>query len=274
MWDWIVSAWDWVTTNLTDIKDILWIVFTFIATFVAILTYRRARFTLLQPLRSEVIKRQTDLLVSLSDFFDSDILFSIKLDYSNIIKFNIIKIMANNGFEFRDKTILNDIDKQFAGALLDSELFVQSTKILKQSNNNSDSVLESEMDEAPHKYEIKETDINKDKINQVFYTIQYFSCLRELKQFIDNPFMPKKIKKLLEELEHDIGHNLSVIMKVLNEFYTKYKSENYSLNDDVSISDICSAIDNRFVSVRKNHNTNIRKVKDLISDYLMVDKKW
>lgn len=30
----------WIWTNISTIKDILWIIFTFIATFIAILTYR------------------------------------------------------------------------------------------------------------------------------------------------------------------------------------------------------------------------------------------
>jgi len=59
---------DWLSENITWIKDIFWVVFTSIATIVSIKTYIRAKSTILQPLRTEVIKRQTDLLVELLSF--------------------------------------------------------------------------------------------------------------------------------------------------------------------------------------------------------------
>ena len=65
-----MKIWNWVLANLSDIKDLFWIVFTLVTTVVAVLTYRRAKMTLLQPLRSEVIKRQTDNLVCLLDYLD------------------------------------------------------------------------------------------------------------------------------------------------------------------------------------------------------------
>ena len=54
-----VSILDYITSlveNIGIVKDILWIIFTLIATIVAVLTYKRARLTFLQPLRSEVVK--------------------------------------------------------------------------------------------------------------------------------------------------------------------------------------------------------------------------
>lgn len=53
----------WIISNISWIKGVLWVIFTLMATVIAILTYKRARYTLLQPLRSEVVKRQTELLV-------------------------------------------------------------------------------------------------------------------------------------------------------------------------------------------------------------------
>ncbi len=51
---------------------VLWIIFTLIATVIAVLTYKRARYTILQPLRSEVIKRQADLLIEIMEAFSDD----------------------------------------------------------------------------------------------------------------------------------------------------------------------------------------------------------
>ena len=55
----------WLKRNAAPLRDISTIIFTLIATTVAILTYRRARISLFQPLRTEVVKRQADILLAL-----------------------------------------------------------------------------------------------------------------------------------------------------------------------------------------------------------------
>ena len=258
MIDWIVAAWNWIVANMTNLKDFLWIVFTFIATLVAILTYRRARHTLLQPLRTEVIKRQTDLLVNLLDYFDESVLYSFKLDYCNIVSFNVIKLLERYGINFSDDTILKEIEEERAGAIFDKNIFLQS----------SDSKAESE-----NQYKVNKVNLNNDKVEEVFFTKQHFMCKRELVNYANNPFMPKKIKKLLNEIESDINDNLSMLMKLLNEFYTKINSEQI-LDEGFLVNEVCSAVYNEFNTRSKKHDEKIKKIKELIGQYLMVDKKW
>ena len=86
----MISIVKWIKVNIVFIKEFSGIVFTSIATVIAILTYRRARYTLLQPLRSEVIKRQTDLFVSLLDFIrDKEHRLIDKIGYRDIVFTNM-----------------------------------------------------------------------------------------------------------------------------------------------------------------------------------------
>lgn len=79
-----------LSENITWIKDIFWVVFTSIATIVSIKTYIRAKSTILQPLRTEVIKRQTDLLVELLSFLlDRQKDFYFKIDYFGLVNTNV-----------------------------------------------------------------------------------------------------------------------------------------------------------------------------------------
>ena len=75
----------WSSNNISTIKDILWIIFTLIATVIAVLTYKRARYTILQPLRSEIIKRQTDLLIDIMEAFSDDNQLILDLDLYKIV---------------------------------------------------------------------------------------------------------------------------------------------------------------------------------------------
>lgn len=86
----------WIISNISWIKDVLWVIFTLIAIIIAILTYRRARYTLLQPLRSEVVKRQTELLAELPEYIaGSKKIINFGIDYMGIIACNAYKLLEN-----------------------------------------------------------------------------------------------------------------------------------------------------------------------------------
>ena len=52
---------EFLKSNISWIKDVFVVVLTSVATVIAILTYLRAKETILQPVRTEVIKRQTEI---------------------------------------------------------------------------------------------------------------------------------------------------------------------------------------------------------------------
>ena len=56
---------DFISTNIGWVKDSFTTIFAITGTVLAILTYRRARYTILQPIRNEVIKKQSELLTNL-----------------------------------------------------------------------------------------------------------------------------------------------------------------------------------------------------------------
>lgn len=60
-----------IKTNIGWIRDMSWIIFTCVATVTTILTYIRAKETILQPVRAEVIKRQTEIMAKILEFIDS-----------------------------------------------------------------------------------------------------------------------------------------------------------------------------------------------------------
>jgi len=55
---------DFIKENISWLKDLFTLLFVGTGTVVAILTYRRARATILQPIRTEVIKKQSEILSS------------------------------------------------------------------------------------------------------------------------------------------------------------------------------------------------------------------
>ena len=269
--------WPWLINNLETIKDILWIVFTFAATVVAILTYRRARFTLLQPLHTEVIKRQTDLLVELLDFlYDDGVNFYFKIDYMGIVACNSYLLLKEYGFILKDDEIGKIVDENKGGML-----------ILKESGTLSSIKLPSVFEKKPDEQSVQNeiTAHSKEKyekaqsgfadIECLYLTKQFSDCMKTLDHFIDNPFIPSSIQQLLVELRNDIFYNLKVIMKTtLEQFIIQLCNigSKASENDPLPIQH--QAIYNSFQRKSRHHQPKIDRIRKITREYLMIDKKW
>ena len=99
-----------IKNNISWVQSFMSIIFTFAATVVSILTYKRAKSTVLQPIRNEVIKKQAEILQDLLKFLRSEI------DYFPILSMNVILYLDELGFVLRnhEETIKN-IRKQTWG---------------------------------------------------------------------------------------------------------------------------------------------------------------
>lgn len=75
------------------------IIFTGSATIVAILTYIRAKEKFLQPIRTEVIKKQTEILTEILEVFSKhEFSLDRALDYVNVAQINALNILFEYGF--------------------------------------------------------------------------------------------------------------------------------------------------------------------------------
>lgn len=268
--------WTWVTNNITTIKDILWIVFTLAATIVAILTYRRARHTLLQPLRTEVIKRQTDLLIELLDFlYNGNLDLHFKIDYIGLITHNTLILMDDYGFVFKD-TNREEIKNQFSGVLiLKKSGSISSIELpsIFTKNNSSKNVEKEKIDESKDKYfSAKHGNVDLEILR---LTQSFVGFKSELKRFIDNPFMPTDIKKLLLKLNEDIEYNLKIVMKeTLEDFIVQLCTTEHDFYNDNSLNIHLEAIYNNFQRKSIHHQTVIDSIRETTREYLKIDQKW
>ena len=269
--------WTWFVSNLEIIKDILWIVFTFLATLVALLTYRRARYTLLQPLRTEVIKRQTDLMVELLEFlYDDGINFFYKIDYMGIVSCNYYLLMKEYGFVLKDDEVGKTVDKNISGMLILKENgSISSIKLPRVFEKTPDeqAVQKEIIVHSKEKYENAKLGIVD--IECLYLTKQFSECDKMLKHFIDNPFMPFSIQQLLKELRNDIFYNLKVVMKGnLERFVIQLCHIGSEASEDKPVPIQYQAIYNDFQRKSKHHQSKIDKIRKITREYLMVDKKW
>ena len=119
---------EYLRENSNWIKDISTVIFTGTATVLAILTFIRAKATILQPKRTEVTKKQTeiisDFLTQTSENGDS---LDTGLDYINLLNYNVDLALRDYGLIDIDKNSdkYKDYEQNIAGWIqfLDGDIF-------------------------------------------------------------------------------------------------------------------------------------------------------
>lgn len=262
----------WLWDNLSAIKDILWIIFTLIATIIAVLTYRRARYTILQPLRSEVIKRQTDLLIEVLEAFSDDNRMMKNLDLFQIVTLNTYKVLIQCGHTLSGSEILQkECDKNLVGGLIvkqGSQLEMFEKPEPFQESGKEEDKTDAEIGRRFCEY-LKEGKID---IEIIYLTGKYYESMKKYQDLLDDTFLSKEIRVFLEEIIRNIYDDITVTLKQILEDVALHACERKKNNEKFSINTI--GIYNEFNDKRHDNSRLIAKVRERIRDYLMIDRKW
>lgn len=265
----------WIIENISWIKDMLWVIFTLIATAIAILTYRRARYTLLQPLHSEVVKRQTELLMNLLEFLPGEkgeIDFAI--DYEGILVYNAHKLLELCDYKLTDESIGENVHKNSGGFMLLKELEELKNFFVPYDSFNLDekTILKRQADYRKHiKKQIVEDHVVE--LEVIYLTKKHSDTIAEFKKFRDNPLTPKIIQNCLSQFLDDIDYNIKVpLLSELSMFILNAATIASDKNSPIKFT--YQALYNDFIRQRRSHAPIIKELTNNIRKYLLVDAKW
>jgi hypothetical protein len=258
---------DFIKANISWIKDIFTVIIAITATVISILTYHRAKATILQPIRNEVVKKQSILLSDLLEFLSGDI--DKKIDYLNIVSSTAYLTLKMYGFIFKDeKEHVNKIMDFVAGHLYcgDSDIIRDVELVNKFTKKNDDGE-----DIGKIRYEeLKKGVIN---IEWIAVTKDYYSFYTKLKDYSNNPFLPSTIQIILNNMIKNIDNNLLIILKeVIADFLKEFSTEYFSKGNILPISNF--GLYNDFNHKKVNHKMNIDILKKSIRTHLKIDDKW
>ena len=133
---------EFLKINSSWIKDLFTIIFAGTATILAILTYRRAKATILQPKRIEVTKKQTEILSNfLTIISDNHNSIDNALDYIGLFSYNVDLILREYGLIEIDRSSegYKEMNSNIAGWLqfLENDIhdFVFINQVISFINN-------------------------------------------------------------------------------------------------------------------------------------------
>lgn len=238
---------DFLSANTGWIKDLIIAICTIIATIYAVKTYIRAKATILAPKRNEVIKIQTQLLVDfLKSTTDNAGNIDSSLEYLSVFTQNYFfdKLKLDMPSLKNDEEMFNQINSSIAGWYNKSE---NDAGVQLMIGNLDDLIWQLE------KLKI---------IPLVIITKKAMATIVNIRDLINNPFIPDEIVTMLKHLLENITHNYFVIMP------TCYDSARSITPPHIMVSY------QEFERQRRQHKEDSEKLNAVIRKYLGINDKW
>lgn len=258
-----------IKSNIVWIKDVFAIIFSGTATVIAILTYLRAKDTLLQPVRTEVIKRQSELLTEILELL-SKREFSIdhSLDYIKIAHMNTFKVLNDYGYIFKDHDkILDEIKKESYGIMFCGENNIVEDAIVVgmfPEQDHSDQTSEEIRKAGLEKLQLLKKGVTK--IDKILISQEHMDFIRKISDYANNPFLPQSVQVVLQQILYEVNLNLKNYLKdTLKDFLVRFARENKT---EISPTGVYNEWNHR----RIHHNQVLIKLRETIRDYLKIDR--
>lgn len=255
---------DWATA----IDKVFETLFFIVAGLVTFFTYLKAKETILQPMKTEIFKKQLDEL-------------------SNVLKLfvGVDEISLRNQFSFEKLTtgnflaLYDDYGKHFFDLKIKEEDRFYNKKDFPCGYFNGEdlSIRDSYIDGMPKDNNVKIID---NRVRAVLWGKYKYAGIRIPKEYLDtmdkftsvleSPLLPKKCAKLIEEYIRIVRKNATLINKIIND-HTQEFPEKYPSIEDLQKSKIDwlnNKYNEEFIPLKPKAN----EIVDFIRGYWMSDK--
>ena len=260
---------------ISTIKDIVNICFFIITAVIGILTYSKARKTLLQPIKTEVFKLQLTIFTEIMELFNG----KGEMDLRKY--FALEKVLTVNAV-----SLLDTYSNNFFGTEIKQEDRPYSRKdcpftIVKAEFLEKYSELVSTPIQEQDAYEesiFPSSNLTKAELSALWdsYTTPLLQIPREtseaqerLTRLLSSPVLPSKCVTLIKEILDASSRNISLIFNVLDEI-VKDIPEKYPTFDDLTRSNL-AWIYNKYNQMLIPLEPLSSQLTDYLRDYLKTD---
>lgn len=199
---------------LTVTRDVVQIAFWLLAGTVAILTYRQARRTVLQPIRTEVFKEQLKIMSETMSLFigKNELALRDDFDFKALFNANACFLLDSYvasifGEQFDpDKRPYNPLDCPMK--ILSMDALVKSSKAQTNLSNSAIDV---------HYSQVWIGDWKSYRTINLYLNKQCCEMNQSITRILENPLLPLKLAELLSEYLNLVAKNQFVLMEILDD---------------------------------------------------------
>lgn len=251
----------WLEVTVNIIQGLFFIIIAYLA----VLTYRSARKTILQPIRTEVFKEQLSIINELGQHFigKDEIMLRGDLDFENLIIANSLDMMdsyahAVLGIEIDAEKRPYSHDKCPISLISVEDLRAYGAYTTEERKLDGDKLEEPST-----------IDWSKYKVIEIHLTNKHCEAMEKLRMVIRNPLLPKECKEILTKYLDIIQDNITLIKIVLTKAAKKMPKE-YPDRDKMSIASL-SWIENLYAAEFKGLETTALELEGVLRQYLGTD---
>jgi len=269
---------EYIKDNISWVKDLFTIVLTITATVIAYLTYKRARATVLQPIRNEVIKKQVEILTEILTFLSSQDYSTKRLyDYVELVSMNNQILLDDIGLKKMTQKERDEVNEKLQGWVL----FYNGNKTdfvyIVGNLDDFEKTLEVVDKKARQRNLLSLVDNENDSgLSVLYFTKHYYESYLKISKYSENPLLPIEIIKQLMKMKYDGRLNLLINLEetVIDHIrhynqLTKTNNVNYE-----TVSTLNRRSYEMFDKKRFKHEETISFLKGGIRKHLRIDEKW
>ena len=256
---------------LEMVKDIVNILFLLLTGGLGILTYLKARKTVLQPLKAETAKKQFEILSSMYDDFNKYPYLGMAFGYQDIVFLNTLQTLDTYGL-IKPKLSLKKMLKEgcFGGILIPERKgklkTMERVSVFSDKENKKYSTKENQKENLRKK--ALQGNVSIEIVN---YPKNTYDFLLKLEIYSKSPFLPKKISCQLASLQREFCENLKIMKKTI-EIFVKDFAKRVKNGDSVKFE--IEGIYNEFNSKSIKHQRTVDTILNEIRQYLYIDDGW
>lgn len=246
----------YLKSNLNWIKDLFTLIFTGTATVLAILTYRRAKATVLQPKRTELIKIQTHALVEfLKSFSENGNNIDSSLDYITVFRYSFYLTLWNAN--------ILELEK-------DSETYIQMNDnfggwyILTDTNPSGLAQIRGNLDDY---FTLFATEEKRKQRPILVLTKKSMAFINILKNMANDPFMPNEIVQMIDKIIENLYYNF---FEIIPSKFEMLDFDTLANEQEIRVTPYFED----FEKSRRHHIDDYKKLRQKIRDYLGIEEKW
>lgn len=273
---------EFLKQNSTWLKDIFTIFFTATGSLIAILSYRRAKSTIFQPKRTEVTKKQTEILSEFLSLYTNDgNTIDKAVDYINLFRYNIDITLRDYNLSDLEKITEKyvEYEQNIGGWIQFLEADIYDFVNIEGSIKDYDLLIFEKNNRERQKYYEANAKLGEVTIHRIFYTKKYFEFIKKLNDLSNNPFLPKDIQDVANQIGQNITINLhynlrAILKRLIIELYKAHEDKNSDNYEILSEKFRYETLWRIFETERKQHNEDYELLKKKIRKHLMIDEKW
>ena len=225
-----------VEKTIGAVKDVINILFFVAVGAIGVLSYLQARKTIFTPIKTEIFKLQLKALEDVLLYFEKheDTYIDSNFDYEKIFYLNTFRMFdAYLDNFFGDKVKIDEEKrkekyKDLVGAIV-SQKFMEEYFTLVDDFKKSNGPTEEPQITNPALILAK---WQKYEHGQIEYTEKYMKQLETIRRFRVSPLLPKALKDLIGDFEHQAHKNIVLVGETLTDA-SKELPEKYPTIDDV-----------------------------------------